>query len=772
MSRRGLDLRAAARTFALLAAAGALVTVAWLGLQDSVGSWLPLVEVLALALAPALATLASGRWWVGLVVFAIGFIPAAGIATGVPLTDMRPGDQDFFGPVWGALEDGLKDSYEFRLPFSPADFPEAAGLVLIAIYGFTAFTGLLLAAERPLLAALVLVVGVGWPVTPGAAAGEVDGLRLGALVLGGILLILFLTRAERHPLRGLAQAAVLGAVVVLAAVGASTSGAVAKDAFLEWQRWDLYDAPKDPVGVRYVWSSNYRGITFPEKPTEVLRIKAPERSLYWRAATLDEYTGVGWREDLELGPPVRIAEIDDALTDPLLPEAARDRRRWIRQEVTVLALADTHLIGASQPVRWRPGNQGVVQYAEGGVVIAPQGLARGQRYTVWSYAPEVKPRALARVPARYPTDVVERYLEVVPGVVFPAFGEDARDETVSELFRLRADDALLARYEPLYRQAREVVGDTTSPYLAAASLEAWLRSEGGFRYEEQPSQPVGAVPPLVDFVLRSKEGYCQHFAGAMAVMLRLLGIPARVAVGFTSGSYDERRGEWTVTDHNAHAWVEVYFPGFGWLPFDPTPGRGELGASYSTASSAFPTGGAAALGISPEALTAILRQRLGGIEGRGAEGGPAVPGSGSLGGTDEGGTSIAVLVILVLAGAVAAFLGAKALRRALRFRSRDPRRVATACRRDLVAFLADQRITVSESTTLDEIGAFLAREYRVDPTPFVRAAAAARFGPPAEAEAAARRARRELKTLLGQLRERLGPRERARGAFRLRSFAV
>ena len=88
-----------------------------------------------------------------------------------------------------------------------------------------------------------------------------------------------------------------------------------------------------------------------------------------------------------------------------------------------------------------------------------------------------------------------------------------------------------------------------------------------------------------------KRGYCQHFAGAMALMLRFLGIPARVAAGFTSGKRED--GGWTVTDHNAHAWVEVWFPGYGWLAFDPTPGRGALAADYSVSSSGFNAGDAA-----------------------------------------------------------------------------------------------------------------------------------------------------------------------------------
>jgi hypothetical protein len=113
------------------------------------------------------------------------------------------------------------------------------------------------------------------------------------------------------------------------------------------------------------------------------------------------------------------------------------------------------------------------------------------------------------------------------------------------------------------------------------AIEAWLRSSGGFSYNEHPPQ-VRGMPPLVAFVTRTKQGYCQHFAGAMALMLRYLGIPARVAAGFTSGAYDADRGTWRVNDRNAHTWVEVWFNGYGWLPFDPTPGRGNLGGSYTT----------------------------------------------------------------------------------------------------------------------------------------------------------------------------------------------
>jgi transglutaminase-like putative cysteine protease len=639
--------------------------------------------------------------------------------------------------------------------------------VLLAIFGFVAAVSLLLAAGRPLLASTALLIGVGLPATIASAGAVSSPLRTGALLLAALLFILYLTRKDVKPLRGAVAAAGLGAVLVLVAVAASTSPAVAKDAFVGWDRWDLYDAPTEPVGVRYVWASNYSGIAYPEKETVVLRIKAPDDALYWRATTLDDYTGVGWREDLTPGPPLAVVELVTP-ADPLLPEAAREEASWTRQEVEVVALADTHLIAASQPVKWQFPAQNQVQSAEGGVVLQPRGLTQGERYTVWSYVAEPKPDELATLPARYPPDL-RRFLDVVPDVRLPAFGAANRDQVVEAAFAEGSGDRLLQQYLPLYQQARELVGEAKSPYVAAATLEAWFRGEGGFEYNEQPPQAVGTVPPLVDFVLRTRQGYCQHFAGAMAVMLRLLGIPARVAAGFTSGDYNSGRDEWVVTDHNAHTWVEVWFPKYGWLAFDPTPARGSLDAEYSSASPDFGAGGINSLGISPNALSPLLRQRLGQAAGT-ASG--AAGGLSSSSGGEDGGIGIPGLTVISVFSAIAFLLIVKLARRELRFRRRDPRSVAVACRRDLIGYLADQGVTVEPSVTLEELGGFLERRYRVDATSFARAANAARFGPPGRAEAAARRARRELRALRRELRGRLSVGSRTRGVFSLRSLTA
>ena len=136
----------------------------------------------------------------------------------------------------------------------------------------------------------------------------------------------------------------------------------------------------------------------------------------------------------------------------------------------------------------------------------------------------------------------------------------------------RADQ--LQPFARLQALAEHVAGGARSPYAAAVALEQWFRFGGGFVYDQHPPKPPLGVAPLEDFVAHTRRGYCQHFAGAMALMLRYLGIPSRVAVGFASGNY--QHGEWVVSDRNAHMWVEVWFHGWGWIPFDPTPSRGGL----------------------------------------------------------------------------------------------------------------------------------------------------------------------------------------------------
>ena len=121
----------------------------------------------------------------------------------------------------------------------------------------------------------------------------------------------------------------------------------------------------------------------------------------------------------------------------------------------------------------------------------------------------------------------------------------------------------------LYALNERIVGAETDPYRVALAVEQYLRTDHD--YSLRPPS-AGYDSPYAEFLFATRTGYCQHFAGAMAALLRFNGIPARVVVGFTAGE-QERNGVWAVTRNDAHSWVEVYFPGVGWAPFDPTPGR-------------------------------------------------------------------------------------------------------------------------------------------------------------------------------------------------------
>ncbi|HEV2175919.1 MAG TPA: DUF3488 and transglutaminase-like domain-containing protein [Terriglobia bacterium] len=116
--------------------------------------------------------------------------------------------------------------------------------------------------------------------------------------------------------------------------------------------------------------------------------------------------------------------------------------------------------------------------------------------------------------------------------------------------------------------ARQVTSSAVNNYDRAVAIESYLRANFGYTLNPpsiSPSDPIGS------FLFKSKQGYCEYFAGAMAVMLRSLRIPARLVNGFQTGSYNPVGQDFVVRALDAHSWVEAYFPGHGWVPFDPTP---------------------------------------------------------------------------------------------------------------------------------------------------------------------------------------------------------
>jgi hypothetical protein len=142
---------------------------------------------------------------------------------------------------------------------------------------------------------------------------------------------------------------------------------------------------------------------------------------------------------------------------------------------------------------------------------------------------------------------------------------------------------------PVVKRALEqVTGKFDNPYDKAYALQQWFHSTGGFHYNLDAPAGTGD-DALADF-LENKEGYCEQFAAAMAYMARLDHIPARVAVGFTRGT-QAPDGSWVVTNRDAHAWPELYFPGAGWVRFEPTPRNDdqEIAPPYARPSVSIPS---------------------------------------------------------------------------------------------------------------------------------------------------------------------------------------
>ncbi len=160
----------------------------------------------------------------------------------------------------------------------------------------------------------------------------------------------------------------------------------------------------------------------------------------------------------------------------------------------------------------------------------------------------------------------------------------ASDNTLPNAQSLRRDSNLFSSEFQRYLQlpekldtritqlAKQVTENSYNRYDKAKTLETYLQSSFGYTLE----QKAGGEQPLAEFLFDYREGHCEYFATAMAVMLRTQGIATRIVNGFQQGEYNETADVFVVKQRNAHSWVEVYFPAENvWIPFDPTPFAGQ-----------------------------------------------------------------------------------------------------------------------------------------------------------------------------------------------------
>lgn len=262
--------------------------------------------------------------------------------------------------------------------------------------------------------------------------------------------------------------------------------------------------------------------------------------LYWRSFTYDVYTGHGWRT----------SQTQESLYPgdyPLRTDHALDHI-LIRQVVNPAEGNSGNVYTAGEPVSINLETDAA--WRSTGDLFGIR-LNRAGSYVVRSLVPVIDAHALRATGQEYPDWVRQRYLALPPEV--PGRVKDL---------------------------AIQLTASEPTPYDRAKAIESYLRT---YPYTLDVSRPP-ADRDLVDYFLFGlRKGYCDYYASAMVVLARASGIPARLAVGYASGTYNLNSKRYVVSEADAHSWVEVYFPGIGWVPFEPTASRPTLQTSQQSA---------------------------------------------------------------------------------------------------------------------------------------------------------------------------------------------
>ena len=497
----------------------------------------------------------------------------------------------------GAARDHLVDAWSV-VNASPAPVAPVPGLVLGAgaALGLGAFLADTAAFRRRAAVSAVLPVSAVYGFT--AAAGTGDGAVIhGALfsgALGACLLALRLRNrradawVESRPGRGALRLARAGVAALTLAVAA---GAVAgprlpgagAEPWVDLARLEVTEAAPwvdRPSPPPEPWADFALGATAASpapagsggpddgdprvlvSPLVQVRSRLTELSdrelftvavlqderQYWRLTSLDEFDGNGWRAraDYEEAAGPLAATLDPAAAGPPFVQA-----------VSLTGLGNSYLPTAYELRRVIDDGGVGLEYeaASGSLIKSRRAALEGPRR--FAYAVE------SAVPAIGDPDRLRGVDTSMLDPDFAAFNTRLPDD---------AREVVLA-------EAQRVAADGRSDYHRALLLQDYFRLDGGFRYDLEVHSGQG-IDSLEEFLFDVRAGYCQQFATAYAAMARSIGLPTRVAVGFTWGDWDPARGgqgAYVVRGKHAHAWPEVYFAGTGWVRFEPTPGRGAPG---------------------------------------------------------------------------------------------------------------------------------------------------------------------------------------------------
>jgi transglutaminase-like putative cysteine protease len=266
---------------------------------------------------------------------------------------------------------------------------------------------------------------------------------------------------------------------------------------------------------------------------------------YWRWLTYNLYNGQGWTSS-----PTE--NISYTAKQAILPVSG-ERYKVIHQQVEKTSKQDDRLYwigslaGVSQPfdVNWRtsPASlpKGITPILSADMLGA---LTKRQSYEADSLVPIVSGNQLRNSLQTYPEEIRQIYLSL--------------PETVPQ----RVLDL-----------ATELTADFSNPYDKAKAIEANLRA---YPYSLDISPPPADRDVADYFLFDLKTGYCDYYATSMVVLARAVGLPARLVIGYSSGTYNPFKAEYIVREANAHSWVEIYFTGLGWVEFEPTANQSAI----------------------------------------------------------------------------------------------------------------------------------------------------------------------------------------------------
>jgi transglutaminase-like putative cysteine protease len=294
-------------------------------------------------------------------------------------------------------------------------------------------------------------------------------------------------------------------------------------------------------------------------PSVVMRVEIPDRAgheigrLYLRGVAFDRYDGRSWAN--ELGRRRVMSE-----TTPGTFTVRRNQSQGpaahghaLRQNILLESL-DTPVLFAAPFAETVSGTFTSVQSDLTGALYLPFPTSTRIEYSVVSRSNPVLPADLQPQPVSYPDSFVRYFLQA-----------PMHSERIDEL-------------------AREIVQTKRSTYEKALAIQEHLT--GNYRYSLD-APLADQASPLEEFLFNRKTGYCEHYATAMVIMLRTVGIPARLVTGFLATEWNEYGNYYVVRQQDAHAWVEVHLPQSGWIVMDPTPATAEEPGQTSPAWQAF-----------------------------------------------------------------------------------------------------------------------------------------------------------------------------------------